>query len=280
MCTEPADQITNIIAKLHARNIAVGDLTPGSILLGIKDLNSWSESDLYEWFGKPDEWDINPVDEDAILPSNAPKCQYDYIRFGQRDMSVLEPTVTVADLNEAVYTGPDPDLRTEGNFSAANDMYASPEWWFGIDQKHAKVSDIFALACIFYELRTSYQLMPPPLLGDGSDSVQRLLGEIPQEWKAFQETRNEDDRVCLLSKERCGTASLETKLREVGKWRWWHYMTPEQRRQHVFSDAYSEKERNDPDNGFDIENDLYTTPPPARLSDESYTTSKTFSARC
>lgn len=31
-----AGQITNIIAKLHARNIAVGDLTPGNILLGIK----------------------------------------------------------------------------------------------------------------------------------------------------------------------------------------------------------------------------------------------------
>ncbi|KAK5077816.1 hypothetical protein LTR70_004397 [Exophiala xenobiotica] len=263
-----AGQITRIIAELHARDIAVGDLTPGNILLGIKDLSSWSESDLYEWFGKPDEWDISPVDEDAVLPPNAPKHQYDYIRFGQCDMSILEPTAMVVDLNEAVYTGPEPDLCTAGDFSAANGTYASPEWWFGIDQKHTKASDIFALACIFYELRSSQQLMPPPLLGDGSDSLQRLLGEVPREWKAFQETRNQDDRVCLLSKERCGTESLETKLCEIGKWRSWHYMTPEQRRQHVFSDAYNEEERTDPDNGFDIENDLYTTPPPAKPSDE------------
>lgn len=263
-----ARQIAGVVGKFHANDVVVGDLTPGNILLNLKNIDSWSEANIYQRFEQPETYEICPANEDDVLPPNAPKYQYDHIQFGRCDMRVLEPKIKIADLNEAVYTGTDPSLQHDVQSSAANTIYAAPEWLFGINKKHTKASDIFALACILWEVRTSYQLIPPPLMGDCTDGVQRLLGEIPPEWKAFQQTEDEDNRLWLLSEEECGSDSLESKLEGFGTWEPWHYMTPEQRKQHFFSDAYTEEQRNDDGFGFDIENDLSTIPPPAKPSDE------------
>lgn len=264
-----AAQVAGVVRKLHTNDIAIGDLSTDNILLKVKNLSSWSEEEIYQRFGEPEASEACPTREGESLSSHAPRYQYDHIHFGWCDLDVLEPNVTVADMNEAVYTGSNPALHSQAESSAANRVYAAPEWWFGVNQKHTKASDIFALACIFFELRTASPLLPAYAMTDGAEVIQLLLGEAPQEWKDLQNDRDEDQQVELLSHEECGSESLDIKLAAVGKWEPWHYMTSEQRKQHFF-DTYDEEERNDPDKDINIERDSSTRPPPARLSDEEH----------
>ena len=171
-------QTAHGLQELHNAGVVYGDLSTNNLLLRLVDINSWTVEELYERLGHPEADEIQTADG-RPLDSHAPKFQYLGVRFCEKALEYLRPEIAFVDLAEGRLTDEIPRERASG-WSVA---YTAPETlWFQEMQDQA--ADIWALACIWFELRAAAQMFEE---GYGSpDETQQqiieLIGPLPASW--------------------------------------------------------------------------------------------------
>ncbi|KAK5937051.1 hypothetical protein PMZ80_010591 [Knufia obscura] len=266
---EISGQITTSLAYMHRQDVAFGDLSTHNILLGLEDLTNWSVEKLYQALGEPksEEVTTNGTTPPIGAFEHAPRGTYSPIEWDNVDLVLLNPKVVLTDLNEAVYVGGPTELKDEiARNGGVNHNFMAPEYAFNITSQHSKASDVWALGCIFYELRTSKSLF-----GNSSKSIhtamQELLGELPAEWKCAISSGSTSHGHQILEGGDIQRESIEQKLDEVGMWLPWVTVSAEERKQLII-EAEGEEALEQEDNAMVKDIDRPLTQPPARLSDE------------
>ena len=318
------------LVELHERSVAYGDLSAANILVRLIDINSWTVEEIYARLGRPEAFEVqktvpseDPVFTYEAAPSDypcAPKTVYESIAFSQLDHDLFLPEVRFIDLGEAYM------LEEPRNGFGVNWSYADPQtlWWTEVPDQ---TSDIWALACVWYEMRAAEQLFP--IESGGVNGIQNdiidAVGPLPPAWiERIQKDTEEDnegeqfsgddaDREAAdetkstkapsiwikvisfwsrirsrLSKKRTKTSepepspidpeteyhftdadgdSLSQKIKKIGHWKRWCYLSVEERRAVV--KAYQSYGK-DPEEVEPVTDDEVNTgaPPPERLSDD------------
>lgn len=187
------------LKELHERGVVYGDLSPGNILFRLVDINDWTIEKIHETFGKPDPCEVQKavLSEDAqftyegepLDSPEAPKFAYEPIDFSALSHDLILPEIRYIDFGEAFLVG-EPREGFGVNFA-----YADPQtlWWHECPDK---TSDIWALACVWYEMRTAEALFAQ---FSGPDDVKNgiidTLGGLPPAWiERIKEEFAEDDQ--------------------------------------------------------------------------------------
>lgn len=152
------------------------DFTPNNILHGVTGLDGLGEDEVLAIIGQPEQ---NPVLTDEDKPheqANAPRYLVYPLDWFSVDRKILTPEPRIIDFGESFYaTNPPEDLGTPG-------PYRSPELM--LDNKCGPSSDVWALGCTLFEIRTGRKLFRP--FGDDDDdyleSMCEILGKLPEPW--------------------------------------------------------------------------------------------------
>lgn len=142
-----AKKVAYLIRNCHENDIAMGDVSTKNILLKLREVQEWSVAEIYDHFGRPDAWEIIPMQEDKPFPTCGPQNLYFSVDLRKGILSLIEPDVVLADLNEATYKGKNVAVPEDNRCICFNTKYAGPELLLGLEQKHTKALDIWALAC-------------------------------------------------------------------------------------------------------------------------------------
>lgn len=261
-----AKQIAQGIKLLHRNDVAFGDLSLANILLDCVDFSSLSSDALYEVIGEPEPEKIYCYAKDQSLARHAPKWFYPSVDFGHLNLSLLKPQIILTDLGEAQHVTA-PEAETDEGYAIDQD-YASPEYIFQTSNRHTKASDIWALAYIFYAIRTDSSIVEYYGGEDGS-AIQYLIGVPPTRIREVIENKADeigDIRFITEDEFAKGKKTIRHRLQDVGvgNWKPWNRMTFDERRVHL-----QEFKAASGGGDFDIESKLDTgPPPPERLSDE------------
>jgi len=262
-------QIATSLAQMHEQDVAFGDLSIYNILLGLEEVTDWTLEQIYEALGRPiaEEVISNELDSPASILEHAPKDTYSPIQWHSTSLNLLKPRAVLTDLNEAVYVGESAELKDEaGRDGGVNHDYMAPEYAFGIDSQHSKASDVWALGCVFYELRASKSLF-----GNSSKSIhtamQELLGELPAEWKERILSLPSLQGAFILPEDGIQYQTIEEKVDEVGGWLPWVSMSAKDRKQLII-DTQGEDVLQQEDDPMVKDVNRKSSPPPAKLSDE------------
>lgn len=262
-------QVATSLAQIHGQDIAFGDLSIHNVLLGFEDVTDWTLEQIYAGLGEPVPEEVTAHDSEsaASIFEHAPQVTYSPIEWHSTDLSLFTPIALLTDLNEAVYVGRSAELKDDGTeYGAVNYDYMAPEYAFGIQSQHSKASDVWALGCIFYELRTSESLF-----GNSTKSIhtamQELLGELPGEWKSSVSSLPSFREVVVHSRDQIQLHTIDEKLDKVGNWLPWLSMSAKDRKQLIIDTQGGEILQQE-DNPMVKDIDCKPSPPPARLSTE------------
>jgi serine/threonine-protein kinase SRPK3 len=185
------------LMELHQSGVVYGDLSAGNVLFRLADdFDSLSTDELYERFGHPEPIEMAEAvmtnqDEDGCGHYERRPCEglrappfiYMPIDFAALSDELLKPEIRFIDLGETYVEGTyfDPE-EGPGGFGV-NFSYADPEslWW---SQRPEQASDIWALACIWYEMRTARVLFEQSFGGPSTvrNGIINTIGPIPQPW--------------------------------------------------------------------------------------------------
>ena len=174
-------QIAERLLALHQADVVFGDLSGGNVIFRLADISRWTANDVYETFGYPESWENRyTADNQPVNEPGAPTYLYEGITFRNCDLDLIEPELAFIDLAESYVIG----TERLPHVSAYTAIYSAPEvlLW---KEKQDRASDIWALACILFELRTGEELFE----GDYGDlNVQAAminhLGAFPKPWVA------------------------------------------------------------------------------------------------
>ena len=259
-------QIAVGMKAVHMQRIVLGDVSTDNILLCLKDISSYDVATLYEKLGEPRPESVETLLGEELSTHNAPSVVYPSIDWQQVDFQMLSSEVKLADLNESV------DLETdhESLVSAVKIPYASPEHLFMINTTHSRASDIWALACCMFELRSNEMLFPEWTAQSVRISIQRTMNALPQSWLEQITVDSSGRKIVLLSPEILEKSKdrLDRKIRRIGDWKPWFNMTVQQRRDALIAE-FGEERAFSPD--FFLQERINADPPPAKLSEEEFT---------
>ena len=174
-------QLAERLLALHQADVVSGDLSAGNILFRLADISRWTANDVYETFGHPEPWenkytaDNRPVDEPGV-----PTYLYERIDFRNCNLDLIKPELAFIDLAESYVLG----TEQLPHVSAYTASYSAPEelLW---KEKQDQTSDVWALACILFELRTGEELFAQDY-GDLNVQAAMIdhLGAFPKAWVA------------------------------------------------------------------------------------------------
>ena len=268
-----ADHVRYIVREIaipmqaiYRHQIVIGDISTDNILLGLKDISSYDTATLYERLGEPRAEPVETHSGKELFKHNAPSVVYPSIDWQQVDLQMLSFQVKLADLNECV------GLETfhERQVSAVKIQYASPEHLFEINTTHSRASDIWALACCIFELRSNEKLFPEWTAQSARTSIQQTLGAMPQSWLDTITVDASGQKILLFSPEILEKSKdrLDRKIRRIGDCKPWFNMTVQQRRDALIAE-FGEEVAFRPD--LFLEERINAEPPPAKLSEEEFT---------
>ena len=207
-----AKQVTEALQAVHSIGVTCSDFSTGNILLGLTDdIHSWSIEQLCEYLGPPVGYEVELYKaSDEYRTTHAPTYVYPAINFAQ-DSAVpyLKPEVRFVDFAEVQLA--DDQHSAEDSFGLTI-SYADPESIM-FQERHTQASDIWALACIIFELRSGDVLHGAT---GNPDDVQRSMvssiGPLPQDWvdRILAAAREEGIRIIKSSpNERTGEISSD-----------------------------------------------------------------------
>ena len=175
-----AKQLVAAIQELHDAGVVHGDLAPANILIRPAGIDKLSEEELYERFGRPEPLELQPIDDEIVIDEHVPQHIYDTIDPNVMKVDQIKsPEIMLIDFGEAYLLESEEVPKEFGN----NLAYASPET-IVMEEKACKASDIWALACIMFEMRSSEQLFTD---GRGEPSFVRsemidTIGYMPEHY--------------------------------------------------------------------------------------------------
>ena len=170
-------KIAQALKQLHDAGVVYGDLGANNVLLRLVDIDSWTTEELYGRFGHPEPDEIQTADG-RPLDDHAPKSVYYSLRFLDH-IEYLKPEIAFVDLAEG-------RLTTEPREKASgwSVQYTAPETlWF--QEMQDQMSDIWALACIWFEIRSAEVLFEAAYRGPEGiqTNIIETIGDIPAAWR-------------------------------------------------------------------------------------------------
>ena len=170
------------VLDVHLSNYSL-DFTPANILLGISGLDGLTEEQVFQILGEPKQ--IEVVTESGKSPTEptAPKYLVRPVDFYKVDPRFITDQVYIIDFGESFrVSDPPEDLGIP-------EAYCSPE--LILDKVASIGSDIWALGCTLFEIRTGRKLFD--MFDDDIDShlyyMVLLLGKLPEPWWTAWEAR-------------------------------------------------------------------------------------------
>ncbi|KAM6503083.1 Protein kinase-like domain containing protein [Amanita muscaria] len=220
-----AKQIATVIELMHSAGLLHGDLTSSNILFQVPDhARRWSDNEIYLTLGEPETEEIVTLDHSPPGPC-APRELVEPVGAAcLSSPSLLQEDIIVIDFGQSFATN-----RPPKDYEPATAIhYLSPEARF--ENRISLASDIWALACIIFEIRAGSPLFDS-FFGDDTDIVRETvetLGKLPEPWWSAFEHRSlwfeengkpkpieiqEQEGVLLPAIE----SSIRQKLREIGE---------------------------------------------------------------
>jgi serine/threonine protein kinase len=150
------------------------DLTHSNVLFELDEIQSWSEGQIYERLGPLRTASLKLLD--GSYSPHAPKNVVQAVNFSNIDLNSLGK-IRLADFGQSFFAENPPDaLGTPPSFFA-------PEICFGFPP--SKSSDIWALACLLFEIQCSVMLFP--MVFDNAytmlGTIVDVLGPFPAKWE-------------------------------------------------------------------------------------------------
>ncbi|KAI1740958.1 kinase domain-containing protein [Xylaria scruposa] len=180
-------QIACGLSHLHRAGICHGDLTHANVLLGLRDVSRWSDSEVYQRLGAPNTAQLLRLDG-SLPPPCAPKHIVEAIQFKNIDPGLLSGSVCIVDFGLSFLTEHPPPGIPGTPYS-----FLAPELCFGAPRSPS--NDIWALGCLIFELYTGRLLFP--VIFDRFDilvgTIVNTLGRLPLHWEGH--FVNQTDRI-------------------------------------------------------------------------------------
>ncbi|KAK3941991.1 kinase-like domain-containing protein [Diplogelasinospora grovesii] len=176
------------LAYLHRAGVCHGDLTHANVLFGLRDIDRWSDSEVYQHFGAPKEAQLLLCLDDSLPPPSAPRHIVEAINFRDIDSGLLSGNICIVDFGLSFFTE-----RPPPGIPGTPRSFLAPELCFGAPRSPA--NDVWALGCLIFELYTGWVLFP--LIFDQLDllvgTIVDTLGQLPPHWEG--RFANQADRV-------------------------------------------------------------------------------------
>lgn len=174
-----AGQVAKGLQELHAAGVVYGDLSTNNLLLRLPDIDGFTPEELYERYGHPVPDEVQSATDEPI-DAHAPKFVYEGMRFHDLDLDLLKAEIVFVDLADGSLMADSCEDQATG-YSLG---YTAPETlWF--DQVQDCSSDIWALACIIFELRSGRQLLSESYGSEAAKyEIIDTIGPLPDSWIA------------------------------------------------------------------------------------------------
>jgi serine/threonine protein kinase len=169
--------------------VIVADLSSANVLLEAKDTSSWSDDDVYEYFGEPYMAPVHVV-SDKRAKKHAPRCMVANICYETFEAEHFTGNVVVADFGISFFTRvsagrESPPLSPPAALLGVKWEYGAPELLFGFPPSYA--SDVWALACVLFEIVGGRGMLFGGFVPDVRyimTLVSSTLGAFPTAWLA------------------------------------------------------------------------------------------------
>ena len=160
------------------------DYTSANVLIQIADIGAWSEQEIFNKLGQPNKESVLTISGQDTDPS-APAHLIEPVMMSSIDPQWLRHELIVVDFGQSFFNENPP-----ADGVGTPPSYLAPEVLF--DQQASFWSDIWALGCIIFEIRSGNPLFES-FFGDPSDvvlQITRILGKLPEPWWNAWEERN------------------------------------------------------------------------------------------
>lgn len=157
------------------------------MLLGLRDVGSWSDSEVYQHLGAPNTAQLLRLDG-SLPPPCAPKRIVEAIQFQDIDPSLLSGNACIVDFGLSFLTE-----RPPPGIPGTPHSFLAPELCFGAARSPS--NDVWGLGCLIFEFYTGRLLFP--VIFDQLDilvgTIVNTLGHLPLHWEGH--FVNQADRV-------------------------------------------------------------------------------------
>lgn len=188
-----AGQAAQALAFLHANDVVHGgmvvvrivstlalihltDYSASNILIQLADIDAWSEQEVFDRLGCPIKDNVLTVSGSDINPS-APAYLMEPVVMSKIDPQWLRDEILVIDFGQSFVSGNPPASGLGTPLS-----YLAPEAIF--DRQTSFWSDIWALGCTIFEIRSGTQLFAS-FFGNSAEILRQMvqtLGKLPEPW--------------------------------------------------------------------------------------------------
>ncbi|KAF7866860.1 hypothetical protein EAF04_005701 [Stromatinia cepivora] len=180
-----AKQTVQALGFVHSQGFCHGDLTASNVLFRLNDsIDTWSEEEIYERLGQPKKDEIMTISGSAPGES-APK--YIVQPCFLLNSHLLSEEILLVDFGCAFPSDSPPSNPDDIGLTMS---YAAPEVIF--DSKMSVYSDIWALGCVLFEIRSGGQLFGD-WIGTKDDVLRQMVqafGKLPEPWWTAWENRS------------------------------------------------------------------------------------------
>jgi serine/threonine-protein kinase SRPK3 len=154
------------------------DFTAANILLKLANIDEWSEEELYERLGTPEtqKMEQSPSNESN---DSAPRYTILAITMKEVDPRWLSDEIMIIDFGIAFLQ------EASSPYIGTPKSYCAPEFLF--HSARSVNSDIWALGCTIFEIRTGCRLFPHRSKSTRSQilmTMVKILGTLPEKWWA------------------------------------------------------------------------------------------------
>ena len=162
-----------VVASLSLKQLLL-DLTHSNVLFELQDIQSWSTIQIYEHLGPARTASLKLLD--GSYSPHAPKKVVQAVNFSNIGLNLLG-NIRITDFGQSFFAeNPPNDLGTPPSFFAPEMCYGFPP---------SKNSDIWALACLIFEIQSSVRLFP--MVFDNEyimlGTIVDVLGPFPAKWE-------------------------------------------------------------------------------------------------
>lgn len=182
------------------------DITPKNVLLQLRGINRWSTETIYQQVGRPIRDEI--FTSSGQKPDlSAPEYLVEPASFSSVDFEYISEQILLIDLGEAF-----PELSPPSNGVGTPVSYCSPELL--LEGKASRASDIWALACTIFEIRSGFPLFES-FVGSPAEILEemvQILGTPPKQSIYLWERHG----VTIADHAQLDESSLNDRIREIG----------------------------------------------------------------
>lgn len=173
-------QVINGLDYIHITGIAHGDLTPANILLRLANIDEWTEDQIHERLGVPQKQEIDRSSS-QLTASASSFPDYAVVAINMKEVNPiwLSDKIIIIDFGIGFF------LKKSSLDFGTPKSYCAPEFLFGGHRSIA--SDIWALGCTIFEIRTGSRLFKYngiPTKDEMLIATVKLLGTLPDKWWA------------------------------------------------------------------------------------------------